>query len=349
MLWTVTVILWWFWLIFTNLIPGWSILLIFYRDLKNKFNILEIFAYSFCFGTAYLTILGFILDWTIGINLINIIIPTCAIILAALIFRRKYVIKQLRFQFTAERYKGLILIFLVLAFGLVIRVGVPLANEILMAWDPWHWLNISKNIVYQGHSLIGFKPLYPSGYAYITGISCLFDLELTYLFIQLISVGLYFIIGCITVICLSNKILKNNKIYSLFGGLIFSSSYFLASYGMLGLPQNVAFALIPAGLFFASQSGLTRIQGFFLIVGVYIIHSPSAMLIIITLFIYGLYYIVTNREAIHYKETKIIIIFLSLLALTTIGVVVVFLPFVVEYFIKFTYASSIKPEPIHYL
>ncbi len=345
---TVTIIFAWLcWIIFINLISGWSILLIFYKNLKSEFNDIEIFAYSFCFGSAYLSVLGFILDYTVGVNFINVIIPTLIIIFTALISRRKHIIEQFKLKLSKD--KSLILILLVLAFGLVIRVSVPLVNEILMAWDPWYWLNISKNIVYHGHSLISFKPLYPSGYAYIAGISSLINLDLTYLFIQLLSVSLYFSIGVVAVICVANRILGENKVYSLFAGLVFSASYFLASYGMLGLPQNVAFAILPACLYFTSQRGLKRIPGIFLIIGVYIIHSPTAMIILITLLIYGLYYLATHRYVIHYKETKIILVFLILLSSVIIAVVELFFPFIIKYFLEFSYTSSNRPQFIHYL
>ncbi len=342
------IVAWILWIIFINLISGWALILIAYKNPRSEFNDLEIFAYSFCLGAAYLAILGFILDWTVGVTFINVIIPTLAIILTAFILRRKYIVQQIKPQRLDEN-KNLIFIILVLTFGLIIRVTVPLVNEILMAWDPWYWLNIAKNVVYHGHSLISFKPLYPSGYAYITGISCLIDLNLTYLFIQLISVGLYFSIGVIAVISLANRVLGYNKVYSLFAGLVFSGSYFLASYGMLGLPQNLAFAILPACLLFTTQRSVKKLVGVFLIAGVYIIHSPTALIILITLSLYGLYYLLTHREAIHYRESKIIIASILSLALLSIIVVKLFFPFIIEYFIKFTYSSSIRAQPIHYL
>ncbi|WEU40361.1 MAG: hypothetical protein OdinLCB4_000045 [Candidatus Odinarchaeum yellowstonii] len=342
------IVAWILWIIFINLISGWSLLLIFYKNPRNELNELEIFSYSFSFGASYLAILGFILDWTIGVTFVHVLIPTIIIILAALIIRRKYLLDQIKFQ-SIFKNKSFILIILVLAFGLIIRGAVPLVNEILMAWDPWYWLNVAKNIVYHGHSLISFKPLYPSGYAYISGISCLVSLELTYLYIQLISVIVYFSVGATTIISLAYRVLDENKVYSLFAGLVFSASYFLASYGMLGLPQNVAFAIIPAALFVTSKRGLKRLPGLFLLAGVYVIHSPSAMIILITLSVYGLYYLLTHREAIHYIETKIIIILLLLLASITPIIVGLFFPFIIDYFLKFTYTSSIKPQPVIYL
>jgi len=337
------------WIITVNLISGWSILILFYKDYNTRFNNLELFAYSFSLGTVYISILGFILDLTIGINIITVITPTFALILISIILRKKSILEQNKVN-TPNKYRiAVVIIFIVVAFGLILRMIPPILNQILMAWDTWYWLNVSKNVAFTGHSLITFKPLYPSGYAYITGIVCLTNPEFTYIFIQAISIFLYFPIGCISVICISNKISGKSKIYSLFSGLIFSSSYLLVSFGMLGLPQNIAYSLIPVSLLFFSQRGVQRFLGALILSGIYIIHTPSALIMLISIGLFGALYMLTNRECIRLKETKIIL--LLILALTIITVIIIFtiFPQIITYFINFSFYSSATPGLLYFL
>lgn len=345
----ITILIWIIWMILINLILGYSILLLFYGDLKSKFCQLEIITYSLSLGTAYIAVLGFILDWTFGVNIINVIIPIAITISISLIVRRKYVSNQFRIGIISRNIRGFLPIIFVAAYGLIVRVIVPYFNEILIAYDPWYWLDISKNVAYTGHSLAGFKPLYPSGFAYITSILCLTDPDIIYLFLQIISVCFYFVIGCISVICISGRLFKQDKKYGLFAGLVFASSYLLVAFGMLGVPQNVAYALIPSSLLFLSQRGIQRISGFLLAAGIYVIHAPSTLLILISLGILALFYLISHKGAIHLKETKIILITLTILIITVIFLIPISLPSVINYFITFTYTDGGNPGLIKYL
>ncbi|MHA1754798.1 MAG: hypothetical protein ACTSYR_04705, partial [Candidatus Odinarchaeia archaeon] len=135
---------------------------------------------------------------------------------------------------------------------------------------------------------------------------------------------------------------------------IYASSYLLVSFGMLGLPQNVAYALIPSVILFFTYGGVKRILGLFLLIGVFIIHSPSALLIILALGFYGLFYILKNRHQIYLKETKIILILIVCFSLLVSVLLLTIFTQVLDYFDWFAenidkYTTPGNPGLINYL